>query len=120
MTISAELFQSLLLLASTFAIVGVSWQLMRLLSKTTETMDEFKKTNQKVNVLIDKVENDYIYISNTVKALSNTIDRINEEIITPVRSISNLFKTFDAAKKVIWGRIKSETAPEDYLPELEN
>lgn len=119
MFLSTELFQNLLLLASSIAIIGVSWQLMRLLSKTTETMDEFRQTNQKVNKMVDKIENDYVYISNTVKSLSYTIDRINEEIITPVRSISGIFKTFEAAKKVLWNKLKSEAEPQDYLPEIE-
>lgn len=119
MIFTTEFFQNLLLFSSSLAILGISWQLVKLLGKTTETMDEFKKSNQKVNSLIDKVESDYVYISNTIKSLSITIDKINEEIITPVRSLSNIFKTFEAAKKVIWNKIKVENDPEDYLPEIE-
>lgn len=100
-----------------FAIFGISWQLMRLLGKTTEVMEEFKQTNVRINGFMDKVEDDYHLISSTIRGVTATIDKVNEEIIKPVSSIANVFHAIENVFDGIKTRVKKESEPDDYLPE---
>ncbi len=103
-----------------FAIGGISWQLMRVLSKATETMDEFKTTNIKINKLVDKISYDYEYISTLVRGISSTIDRINQEIMEPIRGIGNVFQMVQNFLTGIIRKVSPErNEDEDYLPEGE-
>ena len=113
------LLKNALLVSIIFAILGISWQLMKLLSKTTETLEEFRHTNVKVNKLVDKVSTDYEYISSTIKSLSVTIDNLNKEVLNPIRSVGNVFHAFESVFQGVWSRVKTSTDAEDYLPEGE-
>lgn len=106
-----------LLVSIIFAILGISWQLMKLLSKTTETLEEFRHTNIKVNKLVEKASTDYEYISSTIKSLSVTIDNLNKEVLNPIRSVGNVFHAFESVFQGVWSRVKTSTDAEDYLPE---
>jgi hypothetical protein len=114
-----EYIRMLLDVSIIFAIVGISWQLIRLLAKATDTMDEFRKTNEKVNVLVERVSYDYEYISSLIKGISATIERVNEEILTPIRNIGNLFRTVEGVFHGVMKRIRPGDYEEDYLPDAD-
>lgn len=102
-----------------FAIIGISWQLMKLLSKATDTLDEFRKTNEKVNVLVEKVSYDYEYISSLIKGVSATIERVNEEILAPIRNIGNIFRSVEGIFHSFMKKFRPSDYAEDYLPDAD-
>jgi archaellum component FlaC len=75
-----------------FAIIGISWQFMKLLSRVTDGIGELKITNTKVNSLLDKIEKDYETVSKTINNVNKSIEIINEEVILPIQSIGKIFK----------------------------
>lgn len=98
------LLSNLQTIAIIFAIVGVAWQFMRLLSKLSENVEEFKQTNNKLNLLIDKATVDYEYISSTLKNVSKSVEAINSEIIVPIQSIGKIFKLLNNLIEGIYHR----------------
>lgn len=109
--------KALLMLASVFALVGVSWYLMKLLAKTTDTLEEFRQTNKRVNKLVDSVSQDYEYIRSTIRSLSVTVDKLNKDVLSPIVNVAQIFKTVEGAVHGMLFRIKDSNEPEDYLPE---
>ncbi|MCA9385662.1 hypothetical protein KC717_03365 [Candidatus Dojkabacteria bacterium] len=99
------------------AILMITWYLTRLMSKMTETMDEFRVTNNRVNTLVDKANDDYEYVSRTVKGIGVTLDRINRDVLDPLRGVGAIFGMFDSLVGGIRGRFSDEEDDLDYLPE---
>ena len=79
-------------------------------------MEEFKKTNENINKLIDKTSHDYEYISATIRGVSSTIERVNAEVLQPIRSIGNSFKMIDGFVRGLFSRFRNEPEADDFLP----
>ncbi|MBD3362485.1 hypothetical protein GF362_02090 [Candidatus Dojkabacteria bacterium] len=86
-------FKGVLLSSLSVSILGISWQLMKLISKMTETLDEFKNTNNKINKLLDQFTEDYKGISAVIKSLTSSLDKINKKLLQPIIGLGNVVKS---------------------------
>ncbi len=107
----------MLLLAIIFAIVGISIQIMKLLSKATDTMEEFRQTNKRVNTFLDKVVSDYDYISGTLKIVADSVNTAHINIVRPMLSMSKFLGAFEnIISKKFWkkkSKKESSFTPEE-------
>lgn len=90
-----------------------------LLVKTSKLVDESRETNVKVNELMYKVEKDYGDISQSIEGVTQTVNKINGEVLEPIRSIGKIFKIAEGVINGLWNRAQIEPTTDDYLPEPE-
>ena len=93
--ISVDDFLKIILVISiAFAIVGIAFQIMRLLSKATSIMEEPKKPITNISTLSDYLIEDYSDVRKYIKSAGSVITGAGEIV-----SSINFFKFFKRKKK---------------------
>lgn len=84
----------ILLVALSLSCVGISYQIMRLLSAVTENLKDFKKVVKNLGTILDSFTEDQKLISegirsglNAVKQVEQVIVMISKKIIKPITMI---------------------------------
>lgn len=90
----------LLLGAIAISVVGVSAFSCYLIYALTKTVQEAKKTVEDVNKKLEKVDPIVDSTSTTISSLMQTIDSINNGILKPVASFSQVIKNVRSATKI--------------------
>ncbi len=110
------LLVNILIASLAFAVLIIAWQLMRLLGSATEALDELKITSQRINGVISRIENDFEYVGRTVKGVSSTLEKINDEVLNPIRTVSRIFKAGSIFLKTLGDQFRDNTEEDDYIP----
>jgi len=89
-----EIAKFVFIIGLTGSIVGISIQLMRLLSATTESIKDLRKTIKNIGVLSDELLEDHRIIQKGLKSFSfagktikNLSKEVSEQIGEPIRVI---------------------------------
>lgn len=91
--ISVDDFLKIILVISiAFAIVGIAFEIMRLLGKVTSLMEEVRKPIQNASTLTDYALEDYNEVRGYIKSIGNIINGVSG--IFSSKGVMNLFKKF--------------------------
>jgi hypothetical protein len=66
-----ELLKIVVVVGVTFSIVGISWQIMRLISKLADTVQDTRRVVQNVGEVSDLAVEDYKSVRGIVKSVGN-------------------------------------------------
>lgn len=82
-----------LLLAGSFsfAVIGISYALMRLIQKGTEVVEDVRKPIQNVGELSDLALEDYKNIRGIIGTITKIANRVNGYLEDPMKLIKNSF-----------------------------
>ncbi|MEI7579598.1 MAG: hypothetical protein WCJ58_06245 [bacterium] len=84
----------ILAVSLSFAIVGIAFQVMRLISKVTDNMKELSFSIHNLNKFTERFIEDYDHISNNIKSFSTSISSIGKNIIDPLVSLFGFLQKF--------------------------
>jgi hypothetical protein len=84
----------LLAVSISFAIIGVSYQIMKLIGKLSNNLDEVNHSVGNLNKFSEKLLEDYDFISGEVKALTGAVGNIGRNIIDPIVNLFGFLKQF--------------------------
>ncbi len=99
-----ETSNDVLLIASSIAILTFTGFLCHLVFNVTKIVQESKKTVEDVNKKLNEIDPMVRDLTTTVNGLTTTIQDINNNILKPIASISQVFKKV----KNIMGAFKKE------------
>jgi hypothetical protein len=108
MTITVDDFIKLIVaLAIVFSIVGISWQFIRILGEMVSTVKESNLIIRDGRELIEKVVDDYDYLSEQVKFILESVSGLVKAIVVPLTNIFSFLKKIEDLP--IFGRSKTKT-----------
>ena len=87
-----ETSKDILFIAISIAVLAISGYFSYLLYSLTKLTQESKKTVEDVNKKLEKVNPVLDSATNTIKSLSETIQAINDGILKPIASLSEVIK----------------------------
>lgn len=82
-----DLVKLALAFAVTFSIVGISFQIMRVIGKMADTIQDLRRAAQNISSASDMVLEDYGKIRKLLDKLFSIIDAIQENIAVPLKAI---------------------------------
>jgi hypothetical protein len=100
-----EIIKLLLGISLSFAIFGIALQIMRLIGKVTDSIQDVRGALKNTSTLTDYILEDYIEIR---KAGYNFMDKFNSFISTPVASFGIFLKALSSLKNSLPKRKKKE------------
>lgn len=89
-----ETSNDILLIASSIAILAFTGFLCHLVFNLTKIVQESKKTVEDVNKKLSTIDPLVSDLTTTVNSLTSTIQDINNNLLKPIASISQVFKKF--------------------------
>jgi hypothetical protein len=93
MTLTVDDFVKLALtLAICFSIVGISWQLIKMLSNLTETVKESNFIVHDGRELLEKFVEDYDYFADLFKSILESINGFTKAVFVPLTNIFGFLK----------------------------
>lgn len=87
-----DVIKLLLGLAVAFSLAGISFQIMRIISKATDMMQDLRKAVQNISTASDMMVEDYSEARKAIKGVIALLNNLNESVVEP---ITGLFKMFD-------------------------
>lgn len=87
-----ETSNDILLIASSIAILAFTGFLCYLVFSLTKLIQESKKTVEDVNKKLEEINPMVIDLTTTVNGLTTTIQDINNNLLKPIASVSQVFK----------------------------
>jgi len=96
MTLTVDDFVKLILsFALVFSIVGISWQIIRMLSNLTDTVKESNFIIRDGRDLLEKFVEDYDYFADLFKSILEAINGFVRAVFVPLTNIFSFLKTFE-------------------------
>jgi hypothetical protein len=89
-----EIVKLMLAVAVSFAIIGIAWQLMRVIGKLADSIQDLRRTFQNVSKVSDMAVEDYETIRGGIKNVLGIFTNFNEGFLLPLKAIWNLFSRF--------------------------
>jgi hypothetical protein len=102
----------LLAVSGAFAIVGIAFQLMRLLGELVTSVRELNHTLDNTNILTDKLVDDYDYISTQIKSIVDGLSGFVNNVFVPLTNALGFVKKLNDLP-FVGGRGKSKRKTED-------
>lgn len=93
-----EFTKLILIFAIVFAIVGISWQLMRLIGKLADSVEDMRPTIKNVGKMSDQMVEDYKRISNLINSGVGFVTKLKENISGPGKMIAALLAGMNKSK----------------------
>jgi hypothetical protein len=100
-----EIIKLLLGISLSFAIFGIALQIMRLIGKVTDSIQDVRGALKNTSTLTDYILEDYVEIR---KAGYDFADKVGAFINNPIASFSLLLKSFSTLKNALPRRQKKE------------
>ncbi|MBL8015452.1 MAG: hypothetical protein JNK26_04685 [Candidatus Doudnabacteria bacterium] len=82
----------LLAVSVAFAIVGIAFQIMRLIGKTADSVQDFRKTIQNVSSASDLMLEDYKKVRGLLTDVLDIISTFRQNILTPAKALLGFVK----------------------------
>jgi len=93
MTLSVDDFVKLLLtFAVCFSIVGISWQIIRMLGNLNETVKESNFIVKDGRSLLEKFVEDYDYYADLLKSILESVNGFTKAVFVPLTNIFGFLK----------------------------
>ena len=103
-----EIVKLMIFSGITFCMIGISFQIMRILGKFADMLGDLRSTVQNIGHITTQFVEDYKAISEAIKAISGGLTNINSGIIQPLAKLSKL-----TSKIPGFGKKKDEDEDED-------
>lgn len=78
----------------TFSLVGISFQIMRLIGKFTASIQDLRKTFQNVSTVSDLVVEDYRRVRGVLLSIVDVVDNLQKNVLSPLKTITNILSLF--------------------------
>jgi prophage DNA circulation protein len=96
MALTVDDFVKLLLtFAVCFSIVGISWQLIRMLGHLIETVKESNFVVKDSRELLEKFVEDYDYYANLIKSILESVNGFTKAVFVPLTNIFGFLKNIE-------------------------
>jgi hypothetical protein len=93
MTFTVDDFVKLLLtFAVCFSIVGISWQLIKMLGNLTETVKESNFIIKDARELLEKFVEDYDYFADLIKSILESVNGFTKGVFGPLTTLFGFLK----------------------------
>jgi len=93
MTLSVDDFVKLLLtFAVCFSIVGISWQIIRMLGNLNETVKESNFIVKDSRALLEKFVEDYDYFADLIKSILESVNGFTKGVFGPLTNLFGFLK----------------------------
>jgi len=89
----------LLVIAVSISLLGISYQTMRLIGSTADSIKDLRKVLQNFGTLSDKFIVDYTYITDKLKNIVDTVGGFATNIVDPLKTIFSFVGKFKRGKK---------------------
>ena len=89
-----EIVKLMIFIGITFSMIGVSFQIMRILGKFADMLGDLRKTIQNLGDLSTQMVDDYKMLSVAIRAISGGLTNINSGIIQPLSSFGKIFSKY--------------------------
>src|SRR5688572_23002505 len=86
-----------LVLGFTFSMVGISFQIMRLIGKFTASLQDLRKTFQNVSTVSDMAVEDYSKLRGLLNGILGAFDNI-QNVLSPLSVVTNMLSKFGPKK----------------------
>lgn len=86
-----------LVLGFTFSMVGISFQIMRLIGKFTASLQDLRKTFQNVSTASDMAVEDYGKIRVVLNSVLGAVDNI-QNVLSPLKNVASILSLFGQKK----------------------
>ena len=97
MTFTVDDFVKLLLTFSVcFSIVGISWQLIKMLGNLTETVKESNFIVKDGRELLEKFVEDYDYFADLFKSILESVNGFTKAVFVPLTNIFGFLKGIES------------------------
>ena len=96
MTFSVDDFVKILLAVSVcFSLVGISWQVIKMLTQLTETVKESNLVIRDGRDLLEKFVEDYDYFAGLIKSILESINGFTRGVFVPITNIFGFLKNIE-------------------------
>jgi len=96
MTLSVDDFVKLLLtFAVCFSLVGISWQLIKMLGQLIETVREGNLVIRDGRDLLEKFVEDYDYFAELIKSILESVNGFVKAVFVPLTNIFGFLKNIE-------------------------
>lgn len=93
-----DLVKLMLAAAVAFAIAGIAFQLMRLIGKLADSLQDLRRTWKNVSKVSDLAVEDYMSLRNGIRNITGIISNFNDGFLVPIKAILTLFNTVKKRK----------------------
>jgi len=93
-----DFLKSLLVASLCFSLVGISYQIMKLISNLGDSVGDFRKTIKNVSNMSEKVNRDYDFVMDQIKSFAESIGSIGRNVIDPITNMLGFLKRFEPSK----------------------
>lgn len=96
---TADDFAKLILVVSlAFALVGIAYQIMRLIGSMADNLSDLRKVTQTLGNLTEKFNDDYDFISEQVKNIVRSVSNFAKNVINPLSKGLGFISRFTKSK----------------------
>lgn len=92
-----EISKLLIIVALSFSIAGISYQLMRLIGSFADTVRDFRITVQNLGEVSTKLAEDYDFVSEQVKGFAGAVGGVGKNVINPLTNLFGFLKRFKSS-----------------------
>lgn len=89
-----EVTKLIFILSISLGILGISFQLARILGKTADIIGDLRRSVQNIGNLSDKFVDDYAYVSDAIKGVAGFVIHFNKNILDPLKNVIGIFSRF--------------------------
>src|SRR5262245_32039793 len=89
-----EVAKLIFIISISFAILMVGFQLARILGKTADILQDFRKSIRNIGNLSDQLVDDYKVVSAAVKAITDFFMHFNDNVLTPIKNVTGFVSRF--------------------------
>ena len=90
-----DLIKLILVFALCFAIIGISWQLIRILGEFITTIKETNFILKSVRELTEKFVEDYDYLIEQVKFIIDSISMLSKAVVVPISKVFGFLRNIE-------------------------
>ena len=109
-----DIVQLLLALALSFAVAGIAYQLMRLIGKLADTVQDMRKAVQNVSEASDMMLEDYSRIRKLLNTILSFVEDLETNLLGPLRTVGKLSRRFSKNKANTDTKPEIEDEGEDF------
>ena len=89
-----DIVKLMLALAISVSLVGISYQIMRLIGKLADSIQDLRRAVQNVSSASDMILEDYGEIRKLLRVFMDVVGNFEENILSPIRLVTKLIQRF--------------------------
>jgi len=94
-----DIVKLILAISVSVSILAVSYQLMRLLGKLADSVEDLRRAIQNVSSASDMVVDDYGRLRKILHKLMDLLENIEESVLSPIKMLTSLIQGLTGKKE---------------------